>query len=85
MAETTSTGEVRRPSPKALLELAAKDTRGKLKVFLGMAPGVGKTYAMLLAARALKALPPMSIGEKLSLGARLYAGVARGLAERSST
>jgi two-component system sensor histidine kinase KdpD len=55
MAETTSTGEVRRPSPKALLELAAKDTRGKLKVFLGMAPGVGKTYAMLLAARALKA------------------------------
>ena len=55
MAENTSTGDVRRPSPKALLELTAKETRGKLKVFLGMAPGVGKTYAMLSAARALKA------------------------------
>jgi two-component system, OmpR family, sensor histidine kinase KdpD len=39
----------------ALLELAAKENRGKLKVFLGMAPGVGKTYAMLSAARAQKA------------------------------
>lgn len=56
MAETTSSNDTRRrPSPKALLELAARDTRGKLKVFLGMAPGVGKTYAMLSAARALKA------------------------------
>ena len=45
----------RRPSPKALLELAEKEHRGKLKVFLGMAPGVGKTYAMLSGARALKA------------------------------
>ncbi len=45
----------RRPSPNALLELAATEGRGKLKVFLGMAPGVGKTYAMLSAARALKA------------------------------
>lgn len=42
----------RRPSPKALLELAGRETRGKLKVFLGMAPGVGKTYAMLSQARA---------------------------------
>ena len=32
---------------EALLDLAAKEKRGKLKVFLGMAPGVGKTYAML--------------------------------------
>ncbi|MDX2159564.1 MAG: sensor histidine kinase KdpD [Hyphomicrobiaceae bacterium] len=45
----------RRPSPRALLELAAKESRGKLKVFLGMAPGVGKTYAMLAAARSQKA------------------------------
>jgi two-component system sensor histidine kinase KdpD len=45
----------RRPSPKALLELAAKETRGKLKVFLGAAPGVGKTYAMLALAKAKKA------------------------------
>lgn len=51
-AKTSNDG---RPSPKALLELSARDTRGKLKVFLGMAPGVGKTYAMLSAARVLKA------------------------------
>ncbi len=44
-----------RATSKALLELAAKEGRGKLKVFLGMAPGVGKTYAMLAAARLLKA------------------------------
>jgi len=55
MADDTSTSGDRRPSPKALLELARNETRGKLKVFLGMAPGVGKTYAMLSAARALKA------------------------------
>lgn len=50
----TPSGEPRRPSPKALLELADKESRGKLKVFLGMAPGVGKTYAMLAAARSQK-------------------------------
>ncbi|HPG89434.1 MAG TPA: sensor histidine kinase KdpD, partial [Hyphomicrobium sp.] len=54
MAEPNNSNDSR-PSPKALLELAARDTRGKLKVFLGMAPGVGKTYAMLSGARALKA------------------------------
>ncbi|MFO0886151.1 MAG: hypothetical protein U0894_18545 [Pirellulales bacterium] len=31
----------------------AKEARGKLKIFFGMAPGVGKTYAMLLAARRI--------------------------------
>jgi two-component system sensor histidine kinase KdpD len=44
----------RRPSPDALLELAAKDKRGKLKIFIGAAPGVGKTYAMLSGAQRLK-------------------------------
>ena len=44
-----------RPSPRALLELAEKETRGRLKVFLGMAPGVGKTYAMLAAPGTAKA------------------------------
>jgi two-component system sensor histidine kinase KdpD len=44
-----------RPNPDALLsslqrEEAAKK-RGRLKVFLGMSPGVGKTFAMLEAAR----------------------------------
>ena len=40
-----------RPEPEALLAEAAKEGRGRLKVFLGAAPGVGKTYAMLEAAR----------------------------------
>ncbi|KQV43806.1 MULTISPECIES: sensor histidine kinase KdpD [unclassified Rhizobium] len=44
----------RRPDPDALLALADKDRRGKLTVFLGAAPGVGKTYAMLSRARRLK-------------------------------
>ena len=45
----------RRPDPDALLALAGREGRGKLKVFLGAAPGVGKTFAMLLGARRLKA------------------------------
>ncbi|HSI16905.1 MAG TPA: sensor histidine kinase KdpD [Sphingomonas sp.] len=36
-----------RPSPDALLREAARETRGKLKIFLGAAPGVGKTFEML--------------------------------------
>src|SRR5437588_10202505 len=43
-----------RPSPDALLAAAEKERRGKLKIFLGAAPGVGKTYGMLLAARRRK-------------------------------
>lgn len=41
-----------RPEPEALLAEAAREGRGRLKVFLGAAPGVGKTYAMLEAAKA---------------------------------
>ena len=44
-----------RPSPDALLKAAEKEKRGKLKIFLGAAPGVGKTYEMLSAARRRKA------------------------------
>jgi two-component system, OmpR family, sensor histidine kinase KdpD len=40
-----------RPSPEALLDAAARAERSRLKVFVGAAPGVGKTYAMLQAAR----------------------------------
>ena len=36
-----------RPSPEALLEQSDQESRGRLKVFLGAAPGVGKTYEML--------------------------------------
>ncbi|HVO35872.1 MAG TPA: sensor histidine kinase KdpD [Gemmatimonadales bacterium] len=46
----------RRPEPEALLaqvrEEERRATRGRLKIFFGAAPGVGKTYAMLEAARA---------------------------------
>jgi two-component system sensor histidine kinase KdpD len=49
----------RRPDPEALLERAreeeAQRARGRLKLFFGAAPGVGKTYAMLEAARELRA------------------------------
>lgn len=41
----------KRPTPEQMLKKAAaeehKEARGKLKIFLGAAPGVGKTYAML--------------------------------------
>src|ERR1700675_1181203 len=42
-----------RPSPDALLKQAAQEARvrGRLKIFLGAAPGVGKTYEMLLQGR----------------------------------
>jgi len=36
-----------RPSPDALLREATREARGKLKIFLGAAPGVGKTFEML--------------------------------------
>lgn len=50
--------EYKRPSPEALLEVARKveasEKRGKLTIYFGSAPGVGKTYAMLTDARAMK-------------------------------
>jgi two-component system, OmpR family, sensor histidine kinase KdpD len=44
----------KRPSPDALLEAAKREERklGKLKIFMGAAPGVGKTYEMLQQAHA---------------------------------
>ena len=56
-----------RPNPDALLAAiqseAAQKQRGRLKVFLGMCPGVGKTYAMLEAAqRELKSGRDIVIG-----------------------
>ena len=42
-----SLDEPRRPDPDALLKEAQRAGRGRLKVFLGMSPGVGKTYEML--------------------------------------
>src|SRR6202045_2101718 len=45
-----------RPSPEALLEAAPSEESlaGRLKIFVGAAPGVGKTYEMLQQARARK-------------------------------
>ena len=43
-----------RPSPEALLKAARREesASGKLKIFVGAAPGVGKTYEMLQSAHA---------------------------------
>src|SRR5579859_6486765 len=46
MVDTTD-----RPEPEALLSELKRAARGRLKIFLGAAPGVGKTYAMLEAAQ----------------------------------
>ncbi len=50
MAQTES-----RPSPEALLAEIRPAGRGRLKIFLGAAPGVGKTYEMLRQARQRQA------------------------------
>src|SRR6201997_3727217 len=55
MAEQRSLSE-QRPSPDALLEAARREEGrvGKLRIFVGAAPGVGKTYEMLQQAHARK-------------------------------
>jgi len=45
-----------RPDPDALLAaIKAEEPRGRLKIFLGAAPGVGKTWEMLAQARRRRA------------------------------
>jgi two-component system sensor histidine kinase KdpD len=54
MADQRSDTE-QRPSPEALLAEARREQKGhagRLRIFVGAAPGVGKTYEMLQAARA---------------------------------
>jgi two-component system, OmpR family, sensor histidine kinase KdpD len=55
-----------RPSPEALLEAAKREHEGagRLKIFVGAAPGVGKTYEMLQSAHA-----------KLRAGADVVVGI----------
>jgi two-component system sensor histidine kinase KdpD len=55
MADPRSRSD-QRPTPEALLEAARREERhaGRLKIFVGAAPGVGKTYEMLQQARARK-------------------------------
>jgi two-component system sensor histidine kinase KdpD len=43
-----------RPRPEDFLELVERGKRGRLKVYIGFAAGVGKTYRMLEEAHALK-------------------------------
>jgi two-component system sensor histidine kinase KdpD len=45
----------RRARPEDFLELLERSQRGKLKLYLGFAAGVGKTYRMLEEARQLRA------------------------------
>ena len=60
--------EPERPNPDEVLARMkreeAESARGKLKIFFGMSPGVGKTYAMLLAAR-----------EKMAEGCEVVVGI----------
>jgi two-component system sensor histidine kinase KdpD len=47
--------EISRPSADLLLERLKSETRARLRVYIGAAPGVGKTYGMLRDAVALRA------------------------------
>ena len=66
-----------RPDPNTLLAAVqkeeAKQQRGKLKIFLGMAPGVGKTYAMLESAH-----------QRLAEGVDVVVGIVETLADSVS-
>jgi two-component system sensor histidine kinase KdpD len=56
MGVDDSRKDMTRPDPDALLKEVEREDekRGRLKIFLGYAPGVGKTYAMLNEAHVLK-------------------------------
>src|ERR1700738_1183319 len=43
-----------RPTPEHFLTLIRQQQRGRLKVYLGFGPGVGKTYEMLQEGQRLK-------------------------------
>ena len=71
-----------RPSPEALLEAARREDRsaGRLKIFLGAAPGVGKTYEMLQSAHArLKAGADIVVGFVETHGRAETEALLRGL------
>ncbi|WP_316231015.1 sensor histidine kinase KdpD [Bradyrhizobium sp. SZCCHNR1051] len=71
-----------RPSPEALLEAARREDSpaGKLKIFVGAAPGVGKTYEMLSSAHAkLRAGVDVVIGFVETHGRAETEALVRGL------
>lgn len=49
-----ATGAEKGRKPEDFLELVARQKRGRLKIYVGSAAGVGKTYRMLEEARALR-------------------------------
>src|SRR5246127_567323 len=72
----------KRPSPDALLETARRESEqtGRLKVFVGAAPGVGKTYEMLQSAHAkLKAGVDVVVGLVETHGRAETEALLRGL------
>jgi two-component system, OmpR family, sensor histidine kinase KdpD len=72
----------KRPSPDALLETARRenDQAGRLKIFVGAAPGVGKTYEMLQNAHAkLKAGLDVVVGAVETHGRAETEALLRGL------
>lgn len=75
-----TSAEPRRLDPDVLLAASRRSGRGKLKVFLGMAPGVGKTYEMLREARSLKAQGcDVAVGLVETHGRRETESLLRGL------
>src|SRR6202008_4809736 len=71
-----------RPSPEALLEAAKRENSeaGRLKIFVGAAPGVGKTYEMLQSAHArLKAGIDVVVGVVETHGRAETEALLRGL------
>ena len=48
------TSNLLRPHPEDFLELVQKGKRGRLKLYIGFAAGVGKTYRMLEEAHSLR-------------------------------
>src|SRR5215813_3272553 len=44
-----------RPEPESFLDLVARPLKGRLKIYIGAAAGVGKTYKMLEEAHQLRA------------------------------
>src|SRR6201997_2511320 len=71
-----------RPSPEALLEAARREDSplGRLKIFVGAAPGVGKTYEMLQNAHAkLKAGIDVVVGVVETHGRAETEALLRGL------
>ena len=53
----------RRITPEEAMEIYKREMRGKLKIYLGYAPGVGKTYSMLVEGNRL-----LATGKKIAVG-----------------